>query len=78
MSIIASNDSRIKITKFKHHHHVFSTEEEFQSIASCLRNHYKKTMKIEMAPWAKAYTVDMKDMYTDLTLEKIENQTIWT
>ena len=31
-------------------------------------------MKIEMAPWAKAYTVDMKDMYTELTLEKIENK----
>ena len=27
-----------------------------------------------MAPWAKAYTVDMKDIYTDLTLEKIENE----
>ena len=30
-------------------------------------------MKIEMAPWAKVYTVDMKDMYTELTLEKIKN-----
>ena len=27
-----------------------------------------------MAPWAKAYTVDMKDIYTELTLDKIENQ----
>ena len=27
-----------------------------------------------MAPWAKAYTVDMKDIYTDLALEKIENE----
>ena len=27
-----------------------------------------------MAPWAKAYTVDMKDIYTQLTLDKIENQ----
>ena len=27
-----------------------------------------------MAPWAKAYTVDMKDMYTELALEKIENK----
>ena len=74
MSAIAINDSPIKITKFKHHHHVFSTEEEFQSIASGLRNHYKKTMKTEMAPWAKAYTVDIKNMYTELTLDKIENQ----
>ena len=43
-----------------------------------LREHYKKTMKVEMAPWAKAYTVDMKDMYTDLTLEKNKKQTKWT
>ena len=28
-----------------------------------------------MAPWAKAYTVDIKDIYTELSLEKIENQT---
>ena len=27
-----------------------------------------------MAPWAKAYTVDIKDIYTELSLEKIENQ----
>ena len=53
---------------------MFLTEEEFQSIASSLQEHYKKTMKIEMAPWAKAYTVDIKDMYSELTLEKIENK----
>ena len=27
-----------------------------------------------MAPWAKAYTVDIKEIYTELTLEKIENE----
>ena len=27
-----------------------------------------------MAPWAKAHTVDMKDTYTELTLEKINNK----
>ena len=31
-------------------------------------------MKIEIATWAKAYTMDMKDMYSELTLEKIENK----
>ena len=31
-------------------------------------------MKIEMAPWAKAYAVDMDKLYTELTLEKIENE----
>ena len=24
-----------------------------------------------MAPWAKAYTVDMKDIHTEITLKKI-------
>ena len=27
-----------------------------------------------MAPWAKTYTVDIKDVYTELALEKTENQ----
>ena len=27
-----------------------------------------------MALWAKAYTVDVKDIYTELSLEKMENQ----
>ena len=39
-----------------------------------LRHHTAKTTRIEMAPWAKAYTVDIKDIYTELSLEKIENQ----
>ena len=43
-------------------------------MARILREHFKERMKIEMAPWAKAYTVDMKDMYTELTLDKIENK----
>ena len=39
-----------------------------------IKEFYKRTMKIEMAPWAKAYTVDIKEIYTELTLDKIENQ----
>ena len=39
-----------------------------------MKEFYKRTMKVEMAPWAKAYTVDIKDTYTELSLEKIENQ----
>ena len=31
-------------------------------------------MKIEMAPWAKAYAVDIDKLYTELTLKKIENE----
>ena len=43
-------------------------------MAEKLRLHTAKTTRIEMAPWAKAYTVDVKDVDTDLTLEKVENQ----
>ena len=39
-----------------------------------MKEFYKRTMKVEMAPLAKAYTVDIKDTYTELSLEKIENQ----
>ena len=53
---------------------LFLTEGEFQSIKKRLQEHYKKTMKIEMAPWAQAYSVDMKDTYTELALEKVENK----
>ena len=31
-------------------------------------------MKIEMAPWVESYTVKMDELYTDLTVEKIENK----
>ena len=39
-----------------------------------LKEFTARTTRIEMAPWAKAYTVPMQDIYTELTLEKIENQ----
>ena len=31
-------------------------------------------MKIEMAPWVKNHTVSMDELYTELTLEQIENK----
>ena len=43
-------------------------------MAEKLRLHTLKTTRIEMAPWAKAYTVDIEKIYTELSLEKIENQ----
>ena len=33
-------------------------------------------MKIEVAPWIRDYVVDMDDLYTDLTLEKVKNKPI--
>ena len=40
-------------------------------IAEELKITTEETMKIDMAPWAKAYTeVDLEKLYTELTLEK--------
>ena len=44
-------------------------------IAEPLREYYKGILKIGMAPWAKTSTMDMKDAYTDLVMEKVENGT---
>ena len=49
-------------------------EADLDDVAEKLRHHTAKTTRIEMGPWAKAYTVDIKDIYTELSLEKIENQ----
>ena len=49
-------------------------EEDFVEFAEKIKQNTAKTTRIEMAPWAKAYTVDIKDIYTELTLQKIENQ----
>ena len=40
-----------------------------------MREYYKRTLKIEMAPWASAHSVDMKEAYAELVLEKSENRT---
>ena len=40
-----------------------------QHVAEKLRSHAIRKTRIEMAPWAKAYTVDIKDINTELTLE---------
>ena len=34
----------------------------------------EQQMKIDMAPWMEAYTVNMNDLYTELTLKKLENK----
>ena len=50
------------------------TEEEFLTLADELRPYTEKAMKIEPAPWIKDYMVDMDYLYTELTLEKIDNE----
>ena len=50
------------------------TEDELDTIADNLRPYIADAMKIEVAPWIKDFVVDMDDLYTDLTLEKIHNK----
>ena len=50
------------------------TLDELQTIADSLRPYTANAMKIEVAPWIKEYVVDMEELYTELTLEKIHNK----
>ena len=50
------------------------TMDELLTIADDMRPYTADNMKIEVAPWIKDYVVDMDDLYTDLTLEKIHNK----
>ena len=34
----------------------------------------EEAMRIEMAPWVKGYTVAMSELYTELTIEKVDNK----
>ena len=45
------------------------SEKEFKDLAELLRHHNSEATRIEMAPWAKGFTVDVKDIHTELTLE---------
>ena len=42
-------------------------------LAENLRPFIEKTTKLEMAPWVRAYTVDMEKLHTDSVLDRIEN-----
>ena len=53
---------------------IFITETEFQAIAEKLKPHVERRMKIEPFPWLRDYYVDMNKLYTELILEKIENE----
>ena len=50
------------------------TDTYFHHLAEELRPHTAKSMKMEPAPWIRDYVVDMEQLYTELTLEKINNR----
>ena len=50
------------------------TEEEFLTLAEDLQPYTEEAMKIEVAPWIKEYVTDVDDLYSELTLEKLENK----
>ena len=52
------------------------TEAEFLTIAEKLKPHVERRMKIEPFPWLWDYYVDMNKLYTELILEKIENEVL--
>ena len=48
---------------------IFFSDSEFDNLAEKLRQDTAKSTQMEMAPWAKGYTVDVKDICTELSLE---------
>ena len=54
----------------------FSTEKKFERLAHKLKSSTVDRMKIEVTPWIKDYVTEMDDLYTDLTLEKVDNRLI--
>ena len=51
-------------------------EKKFERLAGKLKSSTEQSMKIEVAPWIKDYVTEMDDLYTDLTLEKVDNRLI--
>ena len=47
-------------------------EEEFLSIAEKFKPFTEEKMKIEPFPWFEGYLINMDELYTELTLEKVE------
>ena len=53
---------------------IIFTEEEWLEFVEELKEYTAEAMKIDTAPWMKACTeVNMDEMYTELGLEKLEN-----
>ena len=45
-------------------------------MAENARPHVKQVMKIDVAPWMRGYNVEMEELYTELSLEQIENKAL--
>ena len=63
-------------TKANRHFNYFFpyAEEELLTLAKQLRSSTERATKIEVAPWIKDCGVDMEGLYTELTLEKLEDK----
>ena len=48
--------------------------EEVLTLVDRLCPYTTQAMKIEVAPWIRDYVCDMEKLYTELTLEKINNE----
>ena len=53
---------------------VLVTHDDLVELAEDLRPYMARSMKMEPAPWIRDYVVDMDELYTELTLEKINNE----
>ena len=52
-------------------------EVEFLNIAEKIKPHTARRMKIEPFPWLQGYYVDMRKLYTKLTLEKMDDSLLF-
>ena len=51
-------------------------ERKVKLLAEKLKSSTADRMKIEVAPWIKDYVTEMDDLYTNLTLEKVDHKLI--
>ena len=51
-----------------------NTEAEFLSIAEKLKPFTEEKMKMEPFPWFEGHLINMDELYTELTLEKVEKK----
>ena len=51
-------------------------ERQFKQLATKLKRPTERKLKIEVAPWIQNYVTEMDDLYTDLSLERIDDRLI--
>ena len=70
-------NSGMKLCTSFHRSYFSDAYSDFLHLAEQLRPHTAQTMKMEPAPWIRDYVVDMKELYTELTLEKIHENFLY-